>query len=102
MTWRSPSPAQVTSFGADSEPGLIFTNEWGRPTRQFPFAMTFANALRRAGLCDSPTAHDLPHFYASALIRSGLHHGRPNASVIAQRRGPAAARPLRFVEGIAP
>ncbi len=56
--------------GPHPELGLVFTNEWGRPIQQFPFSMIFANALPRAGLPDSPTAHDLRHLYASALIRS--------------------------------
>jgi integrase len=62
---------QVESFGTHAELGLVFTNEWGRPIQQFPFSMMFANALRRASLPDWPTPHDLRHFDASTLIRSG-------------------------------
>lgn len=66
--------------------GLVFTNERGAPIQQSPFSAMFTNARRRAGLPDWATPHDLRHFYASTLIRSG-------ASVKAIRSGSATPRP---------
>jgi integrase len=56
--------------------------------------MTFANALRRPGLPDWPTPHDLRHFYASTLIRSGA-----SVKAIQLRLGHSSAKTTVDVYG---
>lgn len=41
------------------------------PIQQSPFALMFEAAARRAGLPQWATPHDLRHYFASVLIRSG-------------------------------
>jgi integrase len=84
----------IETFGAHRELGLVFTNERGRPIQQFPFSMMFANALRRAGLPDWATPHDLRHFYASTLIRSGA-----SVKVVQARLGHSSAKTTLDVYG---
>lgn len=79
--------AHLGRFGPHPELGLVFTNERGGPIQQFPFSMVFANGLRRAGLPEWPTPHDLRHFYASTLIRSGA-----SVKVVQVRLGHSSAK----------
>jgi Phage integrase family len=51
--------------------GLVFTNQQSEPIQQHPFAAMWKTARRRAGLPAWVTPHDLRHYYASLLIRSG-------------------------------
>jgi integrase len=81
-------------YGPHPDLGLVFTNEWGRPIQQFPFSMAFANALLRAALPDWPTPHDLRHFYASTLIRSGA-----SVKAIQVRLGHSSAKTTLDVYG---
>lgn len=74
--------------------GLVFTNERGAPIQQFPFSAVFANACRRAGLPDWATPHDLRHFYASTLIRSGA-----SVKAIQVRLGHSSAKTTLDVYG---
>lgn len=86
--------AHVETFGPHPELGLVFTNERGAPIQQFPFSMVFANALRRAGLPDWATPHDLRHFYASMLIRSGA-----SVKAVQVRLGHSSAKTTLDVYG---
>jgi integrase len=63
--------AHMQAFPPHPELRLIFTNERGGPIQQYPFSQAFASGIRRAGLPEWATPHDLRHFYASTLIRSG-------------------------------
>lgn len=56
--------------------------------------MLFANALRRARLPEWPTPHDLRHFYASTLIRSGA-----SVKVVQTRLGHSSAKTTLDVYG---
>jgi integrase len=84
----------IETSRAHPELGLVFTKERGRPIQQFPFAMMFANALRRAGLTDWATPHDLRHFYALTLIRSGA-----SVKVVQARLGHSSAKTTLDVYG---
>jgi integrase len=50
---------------------LLFTTEAGEPIRRNHFGRVWRRAVRDAGLAPGTRAHDLRHWYASALIRSG-------------------------------
>jgi integrase len=84
----------IEAFGTHPELGLVFTNERGRPIQQFLFSMMFAIALRRAGLPDWATPHDLRHFYPSTPIRSGA-----SVKVVQARLGHSSAKTTRDVYG---
>jgi integrase len=45
--------------------------EHAKLTGGYPFSQAFASGIRRAALPEWTTPHDLRHFYASTLIRSG-------------------------------
>jgi site-specific recombinase XerD len=77
----------MQAFPPHPELGLIFANESGRPIQQYPFSQVFASAVRRAGLPKWATPHDLRHFYASALIRSGA-----SVKVVQVRLGHESAK----------
>jgi integrase len=87
--------AHLEHYGAHPERGLVFTNEWRNPIQQYPFGMMFENARVRAGIpawvrgedIEVPTPHDLRHFYASLLIRSGA-----SVKVVQARLGHASAK----------
>jgi len=76
------------------QPGLIFTNERGAPIQQSPFAVVWAAAARRAGLPEWATPHDLRHYFASVLIRSGA-----SVKVIQARLGHSSAKTTLDVYG---
>lgn len=79
--------AHMRSFPPHPELGLVFTNERGGPIQQYPFSRVFASAIRRAGLPGWATPHDLRHFYASTLIRSGA-----SVKVVQVRLGHESAK----------
>jgi integrase len=56
--------------------------------------MAWANALQRARLPAWPTPHDLRHFYASTLIRSGA-----SVKAIPVRLGHSSAKTTLDVHG---
>lgn len=66
--------------------GVVFTNERGAPIQQSPFAATWQTARKKAGVTWA-TPHDLRHYYASLLIRSGA-----SVKVIQSRLGHASAK----------
>ena len=51
--------------------GLVFTLDDGSPIRRNYFGDIWRATVKRAGLPATTRAHDLRHFYASALIRHG-------------------------------
>ena len=53
--------------------GLLVTNRLGRPVRRSSFGDCWRPAVQATGLPEGTHFHDLRHFYASALIRAGLH-----------------------------
>jgi integrase len=86
--------AHLSQWPAHDEPGLIFTNERGAPIQQSPFAPVFAAAARRAGLPQWATPHDLRHYFASVLIRSGA-----SVKVVQARLGHSSAKTTLDVYG---
>jgi integrase len=64
---------------------LLFTDEAGRPLERHNFARVWNAATKLAALPDT-TAHDLRHWFASALIAAGL-----NVKIVAERLGHADA-----------
>jgi integrase len=67
--------------------GLIFTNERGGPVQERPFRGVWETARRKAKAPTWATPHDLRHFYASTLIRSGA-----SVKVVQARLGHASAK----------
>jgi integrase len=66
----------ITAHMQRWEPGpgrLLVTNRLGRPVRRSSFGWCWQDAVRACGLPEGTRFHDLRHFYASALIREGLH-----------------------------
>jgi integrase len=63
--------AHLQRWPVANDLGLVFTNERDAPIQQHPFAVVWARARDRAGVPRWATPHDLRHFYASVLIRSG-------------------------------
>lgn len=86
--------AHIEAFGAHPELGLVFTNERCAPIQQFPFSVVFEKARLKAGLPEWATPHDLRHFYASTLIRSGA-----SIKVVQTRLGHASAKVTLDVYG---
>lgn len=86
--------AHLSEWPAVGEHGLIFTNERGAPIQQHPFAMMWEGAARRAGLPEWATPHDLRHYFASVLIRSGS-----SVKVIQARLGHSSAKTTLDVYG---
>jgi integrase len=64
--------------------GLIFTGDKGRPIRRNRFGEVWRRAEQETGV--DATFHDLRHFYASVLIRSGA-----SVKVVQERLGHASA-----------
>jgi integrase len=73
---------------------LVFTNEREAPIQQSPFGVIFEKARAKAGLPEWATPHDLRHFYASTLIRSGA-----SIKVVQTRLGHASAKVTLDVYG---
>jgi integrase len=86
--------AHLTRWPAHDGLGLVFTNERGGPIQQQPFASAWATGSRRADLPSWATPHDLRHYYASLLIRSGA-----SVKVIQTRLGHASAKVTLDVYG---
>jgi integrase len=66
--------------------GLVFTNQQAEPIQQHPFAAVWKTARARADVPTWATPHDLRHYYASLLIRSGA-----SVKVVQSRLGHASA-----------
>lgn len=79
---------------AEGEHRLIFTNERGAPIQQYPFSVVFGRARERAGLPEWATPHDLRHYFASLLIRSGA-----SVKLVQARLGHASAKTTLDVYG---
>jgi integrase len=86
--------AHMAAWPVHPDKGLIFTTARGGPLQQHPFAQVWATARSRAGVEDWATPHDLRHFYASGLIRSGA-----SVKVIQARLGHASAKTTLDVYG---
>jgi integrase len=70
-----------------AESGLVFTNQHGEPIQQHPFSAAWETARARADLPWWALPHDLRHYYATLLIRSGA-----SVKVIQSRLGHASAK----------
>jgi integrase len=79
--------AHLARWPADPELGLVFTNEREAPIQQYPFSAMWARAREAASLPPWATPHDLRHYYASLLIRSGA-----SVKVVQSRLGHASAK----------
>ncbi|MGH9276819.1 MAG: site-specific integrase, partial [Acidimicrobiales bacterium] len=86
--------AHLSEWPARAELGLVFTNERGAPIQQHPFAALWQDAARRAGLPGWATPHDLRHYFASVLIRSGA-----SVKVVQARLGHSSAKTTLDVYG---
>lgn len=63
--------AHLRERPAAGELRLVFTNQWGGPVQQHPFAVVFERAREAAKLPEWATPHDLRHYFASLQIRRG-------------------------------
>lgn len=86
--------AHLQEWPSHPELGLIFTNERGGAIQQYPFGAMFEKARVKAGIPEWATPHDLRHFYASTLIRSGA-----SIKVVQTRLGHASAKVTLDVYG---
>jgi integrase len=86
--------AHLSCWPAGGEPALVFTNERGGPVQQHPFAVVWEVGRERAGLPSWATPHDLRHYYASLLIRSGA-----SVKVVQRRLGHASAKTTLDIYG---
>jgi integrase len=64
--------------------GVLISNRLGKPVQRNSFGYCWREAVRMAGLPAGTRFHDLRHFFASTLIRAGLH-----PKVIQERLGHA-------------
>jgi integrase len=74
--------------------GLVFTNARGAPIQESPFASAWKTACTKAGVPSWATPHDLRHYFASLLIRSGA-----SVKVVQARLGHASAKTTLDVYG---
>lgn len=79
--------AHLAEWPAHPDLGLVFTSDRSGPVQQHPFASTFDTARTRAKLPAWATPHDLRHYFASVLIRSGA-----SVKVVQARLGHASAK----------
>lgn len=86
--------AHLSRWPTASDPGLVFTNERGAPIQQHPFPVVWEAAARRAGLPEWAKPHDLRHYFASVLIRSGA-----SVKVVQARLGHSSAKTTLDVYG---
>jgi integrase len=66
----------ITNHMRQCQPGvndLLVTNRLSAPVRRSSFGECWRVAVESCGLPPGTRFHDLRHFYASALIRAGLH-----------------------------
>ena len=86
--------AHLARWPAHPELGLVFCTERGGLIQQHPFAVVWSNARRKAELPEWATPHDLRHYFASALVRSGA-----SVKVVQARLGHASAKTTLDVYG---
>jgi integrase len=86
--------AHIAQVPPHPDLGLVFTNEGGAPIQQQPFASVWETARERAKLPEWATPHDLRHYFASVLIRSGA-----SVKVLQARLGHASAKVTLDVYG---
>lgn len=86
--------AHLAEWGPEPTLNLVFSNTRGAPIQQSPFATVWETARTKAGLPDWATPHDLRHYYASVLIRSGA-----SVKVVQQRLGHSSAKTTLDVYG---
>jgi site-specific recombinase XerD len=79
--------AHLAELPAHAELGLVFTNERDAPIQQHPFSVVFETARKTAKLPAWCTPHDLRHYDASLLTRSGA-----SVKVVQSRLGHASAK----------
>jgi integrase len=79
--------AHLAAWPAHPDLGVVFTNERAEPIQQQPFASVWETAQRKSGLPEWATPHDLRHYFASVLIRSGA-----SVKVVQARLGHASAK----------
>jgi integrase len=86
--------ARLAAWPAHPDLGVVFANERAEPIQQQPFAAVRETARRKSGLPEWPTPHDLRHYFASVLIRSGA-----SVKVVQARLGHASAKTTLDVYG---
>jgi len=86
--------AHLARWEPDPTQNLAFTNERRAPIQQHPFAVTWGRGRKAAGVPPWATPHDLRHYYASLLIRSGA-----SVKVVQSRLGHASAKTTLDVYG---
>ena len=86
--------AHMATWPPHPDLGVVFTTGGGGPVQQHPWAEVWGTARRNAGLPEWATPHDLRHFYASMLIRSGA-----SVKVVQSRLGHASAKTTLDVYG---
>ncbi len=86
--------AHLTAWSPHPDHNTIFTTARGGLVQQHPFAEVWRTACRRAGVPGWATPHDVRHFYASVLIRSGA-----SVKVVQTRLGHASAKTTLDVYG---
>jgi integrase len=79
--------AHLAQWPEHPDLGLIFTNEAGAPIQQHPFSVVWETARRKASAPEWATPHDLRHYFASVLIRSGA-----SVKVVQARLGHSSAK----------
>lgn len=79
--------AHLARWPAHAETDVMFTNERGRLIQEYPFSAAWRTAKRKAATPSWATPHDLRHYYASVLIRSGA-----SVKVLQARLGHASAK----------
>lgn len=79
--------AHLARWPVHAETGVLFTNERAGLIQEHPFSAAWNTAKRRAAVPAWATPHDLRHYYASVLIRSGN-----SVKVLQARLGHASAK----------
>ncbi len=79
--------AHMARWPPEGNTNVIFTNAHGLLIQEHPFSAAWNTAKRIAGTPDWATPHDLRHYYASVLIRSGA-----SVKVLQARLGHASAK----------
>jgi len=86
--------AHMKEWAVHPDLGVMFTTRGGGPVQQHPWAEVWGTARTKAKLPAWATPHDLRHFYASMLIRSGA-----SVKVIQTRLGHSSAKTTLDVYG---
>jgi integrase len=79
--------AHLKQFAAHPGHHVIFTTSRGGLVQQHPFAEVWATARKKVSGTEWATPHDLRHYYASTLIRSGA-----SVKVVQARLGHSSAK----------